>query len=79
VDYIEEMYFECCTFVSDESNSENISLTYWLPFDVDEEMHPSLLNVLIEVQLAKSFTIDSQFKMTDIWTLVVRVSNEKED
>lgn len=79
VDYIEEMYFDCCIFVSDESNSENISLTYWLPFDVDEEMHPSLLNVLIEVQLAKSFTIDSQFKMTDIWTLVVRVSNEKED
>ena len=79
VDYIEGMYFDCCTFISDESTSEDISLTFWLPFDLDDEMHPSLLNALIEVQLAKSFTIDSQFKMTDIWTLVVRVSNEKDD
>jgi hypothetical protein len=79
VDYIEEMYFECCTFVSDESASETISITYWIPFDLEDEMHPSLANAMIEVQLSKSFTIDSEFKMTDIWSLVVRVSNERDD
>lgn len=78
VDYIEEMYFDCCTFVSDESTSESIDITYWIPFDIDDEMHPSLANAMIEVQLAKSFTIDSEFKMTDIWSLVVRVSNTED-
>lgn len=76
IEEVNEIYFECCDFVEGENTGDNLSINYWMPFDAYDVMDDSLTDVLIEVQLAKSFDIDDNFKMTDLWTVVLRVTNE---
>lgn len=70
--------FPCCTLVQNEQEDETLRTTYWLPFDINGKMHPSMAKMVVEVQLMKTLGIDSNtFKTYDNYSLVLRIYKQK--
>ncbi len=71
---IDKVVFPCCTFVKmDEYSSEVILSQAYLPFNLSGNMKNEFKDMLIEVDVTKSFRVSEDFKLTDIWFVVLRV------
>ncbi len=71
---IDDMDFPCCTFVEmDEIVDESLINQGFLPFDLGGIMAPEFDNIVLEVEVMKNFKISDDFKMTDQWSVVLRV------
>lgn len=66
--------FPCCTLVENHTENETLSNTYWLPFNLNGKMHPSMENMVMEVQMMKTLGIDSNtFKTYDNYSITLRI------
>lgn len=66
--------FPCCTLVENNAENELLSNTYWLPFNLNGKMHPSMENMVMEVQMMKTLGIDSNtFKTYDNYSITLRI------
>ncbi len=73
---INNISFKDMTFVSNESNLENLWTYYWLPFNLSGKMSAKMEKVLIEVQMIKLLAFDEKFKTYDSYSLTFRISKQ---
>lgn len=74
VSKLDRIKFSCCTFVkTDEYSSDVILSQAYLPFNLSGNMKNEFKDMLIEVDVTKSFRFSEDFKLTDIWFVVLRV------
>lgn len=70
--------FPCCILVENNIENEILSNTYWLPFNLNGKMHPSMENMVMEVQMMKTLGIDSNtFKTYDNYSITLRIYRQK--
>lgn len=73
---INNISFKDMTFVSNESNLENLWTYYWLPFNLSGKMSAKMEKVLIEVQMIKLLAFDEKFNTYDSYSLTFRISKQ---
>ena len=73
---INNISFKDITFVSNESNLENLWTYYWLPFNLSGKMSAKMEKVLIEVQMIKLLAFDEKFNTYDSYSLTFRISKQ---
>jgi hypothetical protein len=74
---VDKCRFPCCTFAkTDISEYSNMVVQGWLPFNLNRKMDATYDNILLEVEIHKSFEIDTKsekISIKDVWQLVLRV------
>jgi hypothetical protein len=73
---INNISFKDITFVSNESNLDNLWTNYWLPFNLSGKMSPKMEKVLMEVQMIKLLAFDEKFNTYDSYSLIFRISKQ---
>jgi hypothetical protein len=73
---INNISFKDITFVSNESNLDNLWTYYWLPFNLSGKMSPKMEKVLMEVQMIKLLAFDEKFNTYDSYSLIFRISKQ---
>ncbi len=68
--------FKDMTFVSNESDLDNLWTYYWLPFNLSGKMSPKMEKVLMEVQMIKLLAFDEKFNTYDSYSLIFRISKQ---
>jgi hypothetical protein len=73
---INNISFKDMTFVSNESDLDNLWTYYWLPFNLSGKMSPKMEKVLMEVQMIKLLAFDEKFNTYDSYSLIFRISKQ---
>jgi hypothetical protein len=67
----------CCQWVKNDSKLENITSSYWLPFDISGKMDPGFKDIVVQVQIIKGFDFDKDYKMHDSYSVSLTIGSNK--
>ncbi|MDX2287091.1 MAG: hypothetical protein NW241_23195 [Bacteroidia bacterium] len=73
---VNQVSFDCCGMVYDESVSDYLSVTYWLPFQIPDPRYAAMERLLVEVQLSRVPVIVEREKGEYQYSVVLRAGEQ---